>query len=476
MNKITKKLFRYFTVLALFLVTIVFIGFYSVFRYYNYRYQEDLLKERAETIKNQLEAFTNATGPRRGQGAYLRFLDDISMADTYIIGKDNGMFLCGNAALEKEPSEKILNFADQIFASELAQQLKERDQQGNQAIYLGFPIEKNDKITGALVIYDTLTIDQHSFLLAITILGCCLLFSLAVSGILSAFLARRFMMPIQKIASATRELTQGNYQAKTEVYDNNEIGVLARETDMLAQKLYAARRERESLEQMRKDYIANISHELRTPVTVIRSSLEAICDGIAAGDKLREYQEQCLKESISLQRLVNDMLELSRLQNKDFPIEKAGLDLLMVLDDALRAIRIIARAKEIQLNYHRPQSEWRLDGDYGRLRQMFTAALDNAIKYSPDGSTVWVKTWETSDSYGISIKDQGCGIPQEEQQHIFEKFFRSGKTSEKGSGLGLAIMKSIADRHSILLEIQSTYRQGTTVVFTMPSKHFSKML
>ena len=80
MNKITKKLFRYFTVLALFLVTIVFIGFYSVFRYYNYRYQEDLLKERAETIKNQLEAFTNATGHRRGQGAYLRFLDDISMA------------------------------------------------------------------------------------------------------------------------------------------------------------------------------------------------------------------------------------------------------------------------------------------------------------------------------------------------------------------------------------------------------------
>lgn len=166
------------------------------------------------------------------------------------------------------------------------------------------------------------------------------------------------------------------------------------------------------------------------------------------------------------------MLELSRLQNKDFPIEKARLDLLMVLDDALRAIRIIARAKEIQLNYHRPQSEWRLDGDYGRLRQMFTAALDNAIKYSPDGSTVWVKTWETSDSYGISIKDQGCGIPQEEQQHIFEKFFRSGKTVEKGSGLGLAIMKSIADRHSILLEIQSTYGQGTTVVFTVPSKHF----
>lgn len=471
MNKITKKLFRYFTVLALFLVTIVFIGFYSVFRYYNYRYQEAALKERADTIKNQLETFMNTTGPHRGQGAYLKFLDHISMADTYIIGRENGMFLCSHDnVLAKEPSEKILTFADRIFSSGVEQQLKERGHQGKTAIYLGFPIEKGQKTIAALVIYDTLSIDRDSFFLAITILGCCLLFALAVSGIFSAFLARRFMMPIQKIADATRELTQGNYQAKTEVYDNNEIGVLARETDMLAQKLEAARQETEALEQMQKDYIANISHELRTPVTVIRSSLEAVCDGVVSGDKLREYQEQSLKESISLQRLVNDMLELSRLQNKDFPIEKAELDLLMVLDDALRATRIIAGAKCIQLHYSRPEAEWCLNGDYGRLRQMFTAALDNAVKYSPCGSSVQVKTWETPDSYGISIKDEGCGIPQDELPHIFEKFFRSGKAKENGSGLGLSIMKSIADRHFIDLKIQSTCGQGTQVVFTVPLK------
>lgn len=128
-------------------------------------------------------------------------------------------------------------------------------------------------------------------------------------------------------------MTHGNYQAKTEVYDKDEIGVLAKETDILTEKL----------EQMQKDYIANISHELRTPITVIRSSWEAICDRVVSGDKLQEYQEQILKESISLQRLVDDMLELSRLQNQDFPIEKSERDLLMVLDDALRTTRIMAR-------------------------------------------------------------------------------------------------------------------------------------
>lgn len=468
MNKITKKLFGYFTLLALFLVVIVFMAFYSVFRFYDYHFQEDGLKERAKTIKDQLETFMTTTGPHRGQGAYLRFLDDISMADTYIISRENEMLFCGNDTVpEKEPSEKILSIAEKVFTSARDQQLKEHDGQGGRVIYLGFPVKKNNKTVAAIVICDTLRLDQDSFFLSITILGCCLLFALAVSGFLSAFLSRRFMMPIQKIAAATRELAQGNYQVKTDVYDKNEIGVLARETDVLAEKLEAARRESEALEQMQKDYIANISHELRTPVTVIRSSLEAICDDIVSGDKLREYQEQSLKESISLQRLVNDMLELSRLQNKEFPIERAGLDLLMVLDDALRATRIIAGNKDIRIHYERPETDWYMEGDYGRLRQMFTAALDNAIKYAPNGSSIWIKTWETQDGHGISIKDEGCGIPEDELEHIFEKFFRSKKTNEKGSGLGLAIMKSIADRHSIALEIHSVYGQGTEVIFTI---------
>ncbi len=143
MNKITKKLFGYFTMLALFLVVIVFIGFYSVFRFYDYRFQEDELKERARTIKTQLETFMTTTGPHRGQGAYLRFLDDISMADAYIISRENEMLFCGNGTgPEKEPSEKILSIAEDIFASEQDQQLKDQDPQDARVLYLGFRSRK----------------------------------------------------------------------------------------------------------------------------------------------------------------------------------------------------------------------------------------------------------------------------------------------------------------------------------------------
>lgn len=174
-----------------------------------------------------------------------------------------------------------------------------------------------------------------------------------------------------------------------------------------------------------------------------------------------------LAESISLQRLINDMLELSRLQNKDFPIEKENMDLLLALEDAVRAVRVIAAKKSISILYQKPEGEWLMYGDYGRLRQMFVAALDNAIKYSPDGQQVVVEARAQADGVRISIRDHGCGIPPEDMQNIFMRFYRSRQGNKKGSGLGLAIIKSIAERHGIEVRLESALQEGTNALFTL---------
>ena len=283
------------------------------------------------------------------------------------------------------------------------------------------------------------------------------------------YFAGRFMHPIQEIAGTVKELADGNYTVKTEINDNTELGQLARETDILAEKLEEVRLENTRLEQLQKDYFADLSHELRTPVTIIRSSLEAICDGVVQGEKAEEYQRQTLEESISLQRLVNDMLELSRLQNKDFPIQKENMNLLMALEDAVRAVRSMAGKKQISLIFENPEEPWFIDGDYGRLRQMFVAALDNAIKYSEVGQSVWITAKKKEESFlEIAIKDQGCGISEENLANIFDKFYRSSQTKAKGSGLGLAILKNIANRHEIEVTISSTYGEGTELCFVVP--------
>lgn len=470
MNKITKKLFLYFAALLFFFTMIAFLGFSLAFSYYTYQGHERELKERVETIAGRLEDFMESKGPKQGRGAYLRFLDDIAMADVYIISPDGSPFSYGlHAPAANISTEAARKFAARVFASGSYEHSYEKNSYGKNIYYAGMPAMSDGQPVAAVVILDAADTENSGFLPAISVLAGCLPVALAFSGILSFFLSRRFVLPIQQIARTVKELAGGNYLAATNVHDKTELGELADEIDFLAQKLETARLESSRLEQMQKDYISNISHELRTPVTVIRSSLEAICDGVVKGEKAAEYQRQVLAESISLQRLINDMLELSRLQNKDFPIEKEIMDLLMALEDAVRAVRVLAAEKSISILYEKPKDEWLVFGDYGRLRQMFIAALDNAIKYSEDGKQIVVSARRCPDAFMISILDHGCGIPPEDMQNIFARFYRSRSGRAKGSGLGLAIMKSIGERHGIAVSLQSVLQEGTEVQFTLPA-------
>lgn len=470
MHKITKKLFGYFSALLLFFAVTAFIGFLGVFRYFTYQHLENELKERAEAIKNQLEQFLDMPGAGQGQGrgAYLRFVNDIAMADVYITDAQGNPFTYGkNGMAGNLPTEDVLAFGARIFTSGSYEHARQKAQ-GGVMFYVGVPVLDRGTVTYAVVIRDTADIRQDSFLLAVTILFGCMLLALVVSGALSFFLSRRFIRPIQQIAFAVKELARGNYLAVTNVQDKTELGELAGWTDLLAKKLEAARRESARLEQMQKDYISNISHELRTPVTVIRSSLEALCDGVVTGSKAIEYERQMLAECIALQRLINDMLELSRLQNKDFPIEKEHMNLMLALADAIRAVRVLAKEKSIRIRHEKETEVFFMQGDYGRLRQMFVAALDNAIKYSSHGTQIVVDTEHKTDAFVVLIKDHGCGIPANDLEHIFERFYRSGQKQVKGSGLGLAIMKTIAERHQIRICLQSEWQKGTTIRFEVP--------
>lgn len=467
MNKLTRKLFRYFAILETVFALIVFLGFCGVFHFYTVSLHQKELKERAETIASKMEAFMETDVPQSGRGAYLKFLDDISMADAYLISADGQPFFFGqHKNYIKEPTKEVSDFANQVFVAQEFVQKQGQDDSGSLVTYVGMPVWKESTIVGAVVIADGNAVDGESFVQAAAILGVCLLVTLLVSFSASRYLSGRFMDPIRKIADTIKELADGNYNAKTDIRDKTELGQLAMETDQLAEKLEDTRLENQRLVQLQKDYFADISHELRTPVTVIRSSLEAICDGVVRGEKAEEYQRQMLEESISLQRLVNDMLELSRLQNQDFPIEKQEMDILMALEDAVRAVRVISGKKQIQIIYEKTENEWMVNGDYGRLRQMFIAALDNVIKYSDMGQNVLINAQkEDSTLLRISIQDHGCGIPQEELENIFRKFYRSSVSKEKGSGLGLAIIKSIGERHGIEVALSSTCGKGTEISF-----------
>lgn len=425
MSKITRKLFLYFVIVSLVLAGTAFAGFYGTFRYYSYQEYNRELQDRAEVIRARLEDFMRDCNGAQELSAYIKVLDDITLADAYFISREGETFTCPcscgtTVKIEKKPSAQVEQFAQQVFESGQYMQVKNQERD-----YAGIPVKEKGRTTAVVVITDTFHVDQGSFLMAVASLLGCLAAAFLLAAAVAKNMARKFMEPIHRIAFAVSELSCGNYHVKTEVKAQNEIGNLARQTDLLAEKLEET-------------------------------------------DKERARMEQMLSETISLQRLINDMLELSRLENKDFPISRELLDLRTVLEDASRSVRMLAREKRIQVNLAIPEEELPFEGDYGRLKQMFLAVFDNSVKYSEPDKTIQVQITVKSDDYYIVIEDEGCGIDRDKIPNIFDKFYRLSKESVPGTGLGMVIIKSIADRHQIDIRIQSEEGKGTKITFIVP--------
>ncbi len=163
---------------------------------------------------------------------------------------------------------------------------------------------------------------------------------------------------------------------------------------------------------------------------------------------------------------MNDLLELSRLQNPDYAIEKTRLNLPDVVEDAVRSIKYVAINKTVPIDCDNTVRDFAFMGDYGRLRQMFIAVLDNAIKFSDTGQAVFIKTWLQYWHYHVSVTDKGKGIRADDLPHVFERFYKTKhQDNNKGTGLGLSIAKQIADRHGITLTVTSSQEEGTVFTF-----------
>lgn len=294
--------------------------------------------------------------------------------------------------------------------------------------------------------------------------------ALAVSFIISIVFVRSLSKPISDMRLTALQLAQGNYETKTKVKYVNEIGSLAQSIDILSERLMENEEERKNLDQMRMDFFSNVSHELRTPITVIRGYTETLVDGVVEDEKKKQkYYERLLSECKSMERLVGDLLILSKMQNPDFTIHKEPVNVIQVWGDLLRSAKAISAEKEISMELESPKEPCMVMGDYDRLKQMFMVIIDNAIKFSYENSKIKIKIKkEEGQKLSISIRDYGVGIKEEELPFIFEKFYKSKlRQNAKGSGLGLMIAKQIALKHNGSVTVSSQEGKGTEFTFIL---------
>lgn len=343
---------------------------------------------------------------------------------------------------------------------------------------VGVPIKgKDNSICGALLISTSLEAQDNVIYNSKYMIFYSIITALAISFVITFLFAGQLSRPIREMRDTALLLASGHYDEKTGIKRKDEIGELAETMDFLADKLAENEKIRNELDQMRMDFFANVSHELRTPITVIRAYTETLVDGIVTEEeKVRQYYDRMLTECKSMERLVGDLLLLSKMQNPDFEIDKEPVNLLQIFDEIIRSAKAIGAAKKIHIKMERSRELYMMQGDYDRLRQMFLVIFDNAVKFSPEGSTVYVKIKDFIDNSGkeknkqkvqISIRDEGIGISKEELPSIFEKFYKSKlRQNAKGSGLGLAIAKQIAVKHGGNIEVFSKEGEGTEFIFT----------
>ncbi|HXX15820.1 MAG TPA: ATP-binding protein [Candidatus Eremiobacteraceae bacterium] len=294
---------------------------------------------------------------------------------------------------------------------------------------------------------------------------------LLLASIGGYFLARKSLAPIAAMATQTRAISASNLSQRLSIAnERDELGQLAQTFNQLLERLQA------SFEQQRR-FMADASHELRTPVAILKGETEVT---LAKADRSPEEYRETLgilrEESQRLARITDDLFTLARADAGQFPltIREAYLD--EIASEALVRARSLALAKKIHL-CSKSEADLPIQADEALLGRMLLNLLDNAIKYSPAGSTVTLACRRQNDHYEISVSDNGPGIPAELQPRIFERFFRADKARSRadgetgGAGLGLSIARWIAEAHQGTLALTRSDATGSVFTATLPAQH-----
>lgn len=507
-NKIALKLTLYFSAVLVVFALIIGGVFYQFFKEHTVEIKKQEMRVRAEKIADVLSDNMSRMEQRHGAGIanskFITYLDNVTQEFVWVVDSER------NLTVNKERMRRAHNpkthHRSSFFGvgdmpepprfsgppktpkeayNRMPPQVKEKVERCFQG--QGFVLEEynpmldgimltvgqpvygdNGQIKAVLMLHSPVEGLREAVWEGLRILLVSLLVAAVLGMLLAVLFSWRFTKPLNVMKNVAEHLAERDYSARSNISQQDEIGELARTLDELAGRLQLADEESQKLEKLRREFIANISHELRTPVTVIRGSLEALRDGVVTEQEdVQEFHDQMYKESLFLQRLINDLLDLSRLQNTDFPIEKAPLNMVDVIHDAVRSSRQLGAEKRLQITSSVDEDCYMLNGDYGRLRQMLMVFLHNSIKFSPEGSELRLEL----EGNRLKIIDHGCGIKPEDVPHAFDRFYKARNEHNKsGSGLGLAIAKQIAQRHDMELELTSRVGEGTTITVVLPPK------
>ncbi len=399
-------------------------------------------------------------------------------ADIYICDLNGNVVLCRDI-ISSIKLEEASPYCKQHSSIKLSDSIIDKAKKGNfrmadkipglydeHYLVVGEPVTLGNETIAVIIGAQPLSSSLYPFvssILKMFLLSC--LFALIVALIAVYIVTYSITKPLRKMSEITKEYATGNFSKRIEIKGNNELSELGNAMNSMAQSLSA-------LEYSRRSFVANVSHELKTPMTSIGGFIDGILDGTISSDEEEKYLKIVSNEVKRLARLVSSMLNLSKIEAGELALNLKEVDLAKLIFNTMLSFEQLINKKSIEITGLDTLESCKVNVDEGLINQVIYNLIDNAVKFTDECGYINVSAVLDNESTTVTITNSGAGIPADEIDRIFERFYKVDKSrglDTKSTGLGLYIVKSIVEMHGGTISASSEIDKFTSFKFTLPN-------
>ena len=472
-NRIVLKFFGAFA--ALILIVVFVLNFFVSLRLHEHFEQKISaeLKSNAVLVGDILQTDLIEGNSEEIQQKTGKLADKLDLRITVV---EKGGRVLGDS--EQQPS-LMMNHSDRLEIAEaiengFGQSTRFSDTLGLDMKYVTVRVDRGGRILGIVRFALPLSRVQPEIrsIYRIVLFGA--VTAVIIALIVAYFVSRSITLPIRQMQETAQQIAKGDFGKKVRIKSRDELGELAKSFNTMADELQHQMENLKRMDRMRTDFVANVSHELKTPLTLIRGYIETLEDRAMDDKKAATKFISIIKEHADrLANIVNDLLSLSELELSDDSVHKTEFDLKEIIDEiSLGFGRALADKKQM-LTVSSQGGDLTIRADHDKIEQVFVNLIDNAVKYTKESGCIELSLVELDREVCVTVQDNGIGIPREHRERIFERFYRVDKARSRdlgGTGLGLSIAKHIVLAHNGKISIESEFNKGTKISVILPKE------
>lgn len=393
----------------------------------------------------------------------LRTIDTFLNTRVWIVQKDGTVILDTRNANIVNQNFNINYWDSDFLESTFSQSDSFKEIFKEKMLSVIYPVNMNYELKGYIVLHTSIDAIKNDCIYYTDMINICFLIFLIVMFAVFAYIYYVTVRPVHVITASIKELADGNFDYKIPITSHDEYHVLANSITYLSNRI-------KNLDDYQRKFVANISHDFRSPLTSIKGYAEAMKDGTIPPELHAKYLGIIQFETERLSKLTSELLELNRFENNGIFLEISSFDINKIIKRTAESFEGSCLKKNINLNLIFSEKELFVDADMGKIQQVLYNLIDNAIKFSHNDSVIKISTEEQNGKVFVSVKDYGIGIPKDSLKKVFDRFYKTdvsrGK-DKKGTGLGLSITKEIINAHNENINLISTEGVGSEFIFTL---------